>query len=111
MNLDEEFDDEYDEDINHDTAGDDQPGGFDPLDINDPKSAYFSLSDDVQDELQGTDKKKMKCHSCGHRFVGEIYDGCPECYSANTEELIEFENFLKNYWLLTGSVKHLCYNR
>jgi len=30
----------------------------------------------------------MNCLSCGHRFMGEIYDRCPECDSLNTEEAI-----------------------
>jgi len=42
----------------------------------------------VQDELRGTEKKKLKCLSCGHKFVGEIYDICPECFSPDTEEVI-----------------------
>lgn len=94
MNIDDDFDDDYEgsgfdaeepKDIN---GQGESKGYFDLLDITDPKSSYFFLSDDVQDELQGTDKKMMKCHSCGHKFIGEIYDGCPECYGANTEELI-----------------------
>ncbi len=64
-------------------------GGFDPLDIANPVSAYFFLRDDVLDEITGNNKKKMKCHSCGHRFTGEIYDRCPECFSSDTEELID----------------------
>lgn len=79
------FDAEEPKDIN---GQGESKGDFDPLDITDPKSAYFILSDDVQDELKGTDKRKMKCFSCGHKFIGEIYDSCPECFSANTEELI-----------------------
>ena len=100
MNIDNDFDDEYNEDFDHEGSNFDasetrdipgegnSKGDFDPFDITDPRSAYFFLSDDVQDELSGTDKRKMKCNSCGHKFIGEIYDGCPECYSANTEELI-----------------------
>ena len=62
--------------------------GIDPMDIADPASAYFFLSDDAQDEITGTGKTKMNCLSCGHRFMGEIYDRCPECDSLNTEEAI-----------------------
>ena len=58
------------------------------MDIANPVSAYFFLSDDAQDEISGTHKKKMKCHSCGHRFAGESYESCPECYSFNTEEVV-----------------------
>lgn len=32
--------------------------GLDPMDISDPTSAYLLLSDDAQDEIIGTDKKK-----------------------------------------------------
>jgi len=32
-------------------------GGFDPLDIANPVSAYFFLSDDVQDEIGGGKEK------------------------------------------------------
>ena len=63
-------------------------GGLDPMDIANPVSAYFFLSDDAQDETRGRDKKKMKCLSCGHRFMGEIYDSCPECYTVNTDEVV-----------------------
>jgi len=63
-------------------------GGFDPTDIDNPVSAYFFLSDDAQDEISGVKKKMMKCQSCGHRFAGESYDSCPECYSANTDEVV-----------------------
>jgi len=99
MNCDNGFDDEFGDDFDYEGSGfdaedpkdingeDNSKGDFDPLDITDPKSAYFILSDDVQDELKGTDKKMMKCNSCGHKFIGEIYDGCPECFSSNTEEI------------------------
>jgi len=30
----------------------------------------------------------MKCLSCGHIFTGENYDSCPECHSANTDEVV-----------------------
>ena len=91
MSWDDEYDEEYDDatsyddsDLTHEIEGGDHSGGLDPLDITDPKSAYFFLSDDAQDELQDTDKKMMKCNSCGHKFVGEIFDGCPECFSPDT---------------------------
>ena len=99
MDYDDEYDEEYDdaleyEDSDYNTTGSDgmkeEEGGersFDPLDITNPKSAYFFLSDDAQDEIEDTGKKKMRCFSCGHRFMGEIYDDCPECFSDNTEEI------------------------
>jgi len=71
--------------------GEGPEGGLDPPDITDLASAYFLLSDDAQDEITGTGKKKMKCRSCGHRFTGEIYDRCPKCDSLETEEVLSFE--------------------
>ena len=98
MSWDDEFDEEYDDALKYEVSGSDIPESsdmpdkgeageeFDPMDITNPVSAFFFLSDDVQDEIQGSGKRKMKCLSCGHRFVGEIYDICPECYSSNTGE-------------------------
>ncbi len=62
------------------------------MDIVSPVSAYYFLSDDSQDEITGSEKKKMKCPSCGHRFRGKIYDSCPECFSPETEEVIDEKN-------------------
>jgi Zn finger protein HypA/HybF involved in hydrogenase expression len=99
MNYNDEFDDDYDDDFNDEGLGLDAPeprdipgegkskGNLDPLDITNPVSAYFFLSDDVQDEIQTDGKKGIKCLSCGHRFVGETYDNCPKCFSSNTEEI------------------------
>jgi predicted Zn-ribbon and HTH transcriptional regulator len=64
--------------------------GLDPMDITDPASAYFFLSEDAQDEITGTDKRRMECRVCGHRFTGEIYDRCPKCDSLDTEEVLSF---------------------
>ena len=64
-------------------------GGLNPMDITNPVSAYFFLSDDAQDEISGSDGKKMKCVSCGHRFMGETYDSCPECFTFDTEEAVD----------------------
>jgi len=82
MDWDDEFDNEYDgmDYASHrdaavlDTGSE---GGVDPMNIADSASSYFLLSDDAQDEITGSDKKKMECVSCGHRFVGEFYDRCP----------------------------------
>ncbi len=91
MDWDDEFDNGYEE-LNvgssgntaiHDGSG--AEGGLDPMDITNPVSAYFFLSDDAQDEINGEKKKNMKCGSCGHRFVGESYDSCPECFSYDNE--------------------------
>lgn len=57
------------------------------MEIANTVSAYFFLSGDAQDEISGGKKKNMKCQSCGHRFAGESYDICPECFSFNTEEI------------------------
>ncbi len=65
----------------------DSDGGIDPLNITNPVSAYFFLSDDAQDEISGRRRKNMKCGSCSHRFAGESYESCPECFSPDTEEL------------------------
>ena len=29
----------------------------------------------------------MRCDTCGHIFVGEVYDNCPKCFSSYTEEI------------------------
>jgi len=90
-----DWDDELDEMIHGNghvssTLDEVSEGRLDPMDINDPASAYFLLSDDTQDEVTGTGKKKIKCRSCGHRFTGEIYDRCPKCDSLDTEEVLSF---------------------
>ncbi len=96
MDWDDEFDDGYDEIGNssqrHGIIQDQETNsGLDPVNITNPSSAYFFLSDDAQDEISGGKGKNMKCRSCGYRFTGEFYESCPECYSVNTEEL-EKEN-------------------
>ena len=94
MDWDDEYDNGYD-DMGHtshrnnsmpDTGNSD--GGLDFKDIANPVSAYFFLSDDVQDEITGEKKKNMKCGSCGHKFTGESYESCPQCYSVNTDEVV-----------------------
>ena len=95
MDWDDEFDDGYHEIGNSSqrrglTDNQGSNGNFSPFDISNPASAYFFLSDDVQDEISGKDKKKMKCQTCGHRFKGEIYDSCPKCESVFTEEVLSF---------------------
>ncbi len=82
MDWEDEFDDGAMSDMSDKTA----EGGLDPLDITNPTSAYFFLSDDAQDEISGGKRQNMKCRSCGHRFAGEFYESCPECYSPDTEE-------------------------
>jgi len=97
MDWDDEFDNGFDEmsDLSKQQEiikDQETKAGFDPLDITNPASAYFFLSDDAQDEISGKDKKMMKCQSCGHRFKGEIYDSCPECLSLETKELVKDKN-------------------
>jgi len=104
MDWDDEFDDNYDSDSaydnTHSTFQRDEPtpdgsnarNGFDPRDIANPVSAYFFLSDDAQDEIDGSTRKRMKCRSCGKRFMGETYDSCPECFSINTEEILGIDD-------------------
>jgi len=41
-------------------------------------------------EVAGSDKKRMKCRVCGHRFTGEVYDMCPKCDSLDTEDVFSF---------------------
>jgi hypothetical protein len=108
MDWDDEYNEEYDDAMAYDDVGyashrdrsmpeeSGSEGGLDPMDIKDPASAYFFLSDDAQDKISGKDKKKMKCLSCGHRFTGEIYESCPECHSVNTEEAVIETN--DGYW-------------
>lgn len=62
-------------------------GGFDPTDVLNQVSTYFFLSDDIQNEITGTDRKKMKCLDCGHTFVGDVYERCAECFSSDTEQM------------------------
>ena len=66
------------------------------MDIVNPVSSYFFLSDDAQAEIRGGKKKNMKCRSCGRRFAGESYDSCPECYSLETEEAADKKD--DGYW-------------
>ena len=101
MDWDDEYDNGYDDidsmsQRNGSIPDKSAEGGLDPMDIVNPVSAYFFLSDDAQDEISVSDRKKMKCLSCGHRFTGEIYDRCPECFSSDTEELPEEKD--DGYW-------------
>lgn len=93
MDWDDEYDNGYDgmgDSLHRDESVTDMAAGgrLDPMDITEPASAYFLLSDDAQDEISGGDRKKMKCLSCGYMFMGEIYDSCPECFSPDTEEVM-----------------------
>jgi len=71
-------------------------GGLDPIDISDPASAHLFLSDDAQDGITGTGKKKMKCLSCGNQFIGEFYESCPKCFNSDTEEVTDEKDH--GYW-------------
>ncbi|MFH1950147.1 MAG: hypothetical protein ABIL06_00875 [Pseudomonadota bacterium] len=97
MDWDEEYDNMDHNSHREDSSPDKSTeGGLDPMDIANPVSAYFFLSDDLQDELSGRDKKRMKCLSCGHVFRGEFYDSCPECFSSDTEEVTDEKDH--RYW-------------
>jgi len=102
MDWDDEYDNGYN-DISHPSQRDssmpdtgNSDGGLDFKDIANPVSTYFFLSDDAQDEISGEKKKNMKCGSCGHRFAGESYESCPECYNFNTEEAADEKD--DRYW-------------
>ena len=92
MDWDDEFDFDHGETgggLNEPSSGHESLGnGFKPTDFTNPASAYLLLSDDAQDEINGHGSKRMKCRSCGHRFTGETYDSCPECFSSDTEEVV-----------------------
>ena len=96
MNWDDEYDNmDYSSHRDSPMPDKSSEGGLDPMDITDTASAYCFLSDDAQDEIGGEKRKGMKCLSCGHRFMGEIYDNCPECFSSDTEEADEKDH---GYW-------------
>jgi hypothetical protein len=101
MDWDDEFDNGYDG-ISHDSNGDSSimdegfGRGLDPMDITNPVSAYLFLSDDAQDEITGGGKTRMKCLSCEHIFIGEIYERFPECFSPDTEEVTDEND--SGYW-------------
>ena len=102
MDWDDEFENGYDNMVVSslgNSAIQDKNGseeGIDTLDVANPASAYFFLSDDAQDEISGVEKKNMKCRSCGHRFVGETCDSCPECFSSDADEVVE--ETTDGYW-------------
>jgi len=95
MDWDDEYDNGYNDMDNGSQRDGSMPdksssdGGLDFTDIANPVSAYFFLSDDAQDEISGGKKKNMKCGSCGHRYAGEFYDICPECFSSDTKEVAD----------------------
>ena len=101
MDWDDEYDNGYNDMDNASQRDGSMPdkgsseGGLDPMNIANPVSAYFFLSDDAQDEITRAKKKNMKCGSCGHRFAGEFYESCPECFSSDIAEVID-EN--DGYW-------------
>ncbi len=101
MNCDDEYAGGYDgmgdslhrdESVTDMTAG----GRLDPTDITDPTSSYLFLSDDAQDEISVSNKKKMRCLSCGHTFKGETYARCPECFSLDAIEMADRKD--DGYW-------------
>lgn len=105
MSFDDEFDEYFDDgpecgkiyDRAHQNSlrgdGESSREGIDPMNMSDPASAYFFLSDDAQNEITGFDCKMMKCRLCGHRFWGDVYDNCPNCNSLETEALFRDMDF------------------
>ncbi len=61
---------------------------FNPLSLDDRESAYFCLSDDVQDELGHSQNQKLRCLLCRHEFVGRKTDQCPICYGTQFSQII-----------------------
>jgi len=101
MDWDDEYDNGYDDMDNTSQRDGSMPdkgseGGLDPMNIANPVSAYFFLSNDAQDKITGEKRKNMKCASCGHRFAGESYESCPECFSSDTKEVIDEKG--GGYW-------------
>jgi len=60
------------------------------------RSAPTYPKHDAQNEIAGSDKKRMKYLSCGHQFRGEFYDSCPKCFSLDSEEVIDKND--NGYW-------------
>lgn len=91
MDFDDFFDEQYDYEIEgqdihsvdsgfvSSKEGNESENGLHPLNFHDPLSAFLFLSDDVQDELGNTEKRKRECPSCGHKFRGQITGQCPIC--------------------------------
>jgi hypothetical protein len=94
MGFDDDFFNDYDSDTVGSSSGflsNDQGGVeniLDPFNLHNPVNAYLFLSDDAQDELGNTNMRKMKCPSCGHKFLGQKSDYCPICYGAEFREII-----------------------
>jgi hypothetical protein len=60
MDWDDDFDDELKVGSSGNSSIQDKgssEGGLDPMDVTNPASAYFFLSDDAQDEISGKDLK------------------------------------------------------
>ncbi len=66
---------------------DESENGFHPLNIRDPLSAFLFLSDDIQDKLENTEKRKRECLTCGHELFGQIGDYCLKCYGMEFREI------------------------
>jgi len=85
MDYDDDFDNQFDSDsvrsspdydLSNDQGGSET--NLDPLNFRNPMNAYFILSDDAQDKLGSPQKRKLKCLLCGHEFLGQIGNYCPE---------------------------------
>lgn len=101
MDFDDFFDEQYDYEIegqdihsvdseyNSSKISDESENGLHPLNFHDPLSAFLFLSDDVQDELENTEKRKRECLACEHKFTGQITDQCPVCGFTETVQMKE----------------------
>ena len=94
MDYDDDFSNEYDSDPVVSGSGFDLSNdqgrverNLDPLNWRDPVNSYLFLSDDAQDELGNSQKRKLKCLLCGHEFMGRKGDQCPECYSTGVSQI------------------------
>ena len=95
MDYEDDFNNGYESDPVESGSGfdlsNDQGGvekNIDPLNWRDPVNSYLFLSDDVQDEIQNPQKRKLKCQLCGHEFLGQKTDHCPICYATGVSEII-----------------------
>ena len=95
MDYDDFYDDHYQDHSYGPSSGSELPEhqsedekNLDSFDFHDPESAYFFLSDDVQEEIQNSLDRKLKCLLCEHEFVGRKTDHCPVCYGMLLEEWV-----------------------
>lgn len=80
MDFEDEFEDQFRTSIPEEGGGDilkeSKEGGLLRPDSSDPVSSYLLLSDDAQDEIEGSER--FKCLDCGKVFRG-TGERCPRC--------------------------------